>query len=99
LPSTFNPTASVARTLTSILHTKLLPSSKVFLDQALAHSSVDISPWETPIEWVCADSGYISSIVQEIAALTESVEIEEACFIDHLIVYPVSCDYLNNSNA
>ena len=84
-----------SRTVPSVLHTTKLPTSNVFLDQALASSIVGVSPWEKPAEWASADSEYINSIVGEIAELTGNVDIELIGFANRFIIYQVSNDDLS----
>jgi hypothetical protein len=92
-PSTFNPHTLTNHVRTTQLHTKQLPTLKMFLDQALVLSNCGVSPWEKPVDWVCAESEYINSIIQDIATLTGNREIMQATFTDQFIIYPVSiCD-------
>jgi hypothetical protein len=72
------------------LHTKQLPKLNKSLDEALACSSANVSPWQKPVDWVRADSEYINYVIQDIAALTESEEIKQANFTDQLVIFPVS---------
>ena len=76
----------------SVLHTTRLPTSKVFLDQALAVSIPRVSPWEHPAEWARAEAEYVDSIVAEISELTGNAEIGLARCID---LFPVSYNDLN----
>jgi hypothetical protein len=87
-PADFSPPKS--RTVPSVLHTTKLPTSNVYLDQALAGSIIGVSPWERPTEWASADSEYVNSIVGEISELTGNVDVGLIGFANRFIIYQVS---------
>jgi hypothetical protein len=62
----------------------------VALDNALTNLGAEISPWKNPVQWLLADKNHTDSVVQGIAILTESSEIEQAKFTGAMI-YQVRC--------
>jgi hypothetical protein len=90
-----DPPVQMNHTATSILHTTQLPTIKIYLNQALAGSITDISPWKNPVEWIRANHEYISSVVKDVAKLAGYNENELTSCIDQSIVYPVSYDDLH----
>ena len=85
-PSVFDQTPLSDHPDVFILHTKCLPTSNKLVDEALTHSSADVSPWQHPVAWISADTKYIDSIIQDVALLTRNEEIK---FTDTLLAYPV----------
>ncbi|KAJ7100527.1 kinase-like domain-containing protein [Mycena epipterygia] len=70
----------------------VLPILRCSIDDALANLDTQISPWENAAEWLHADTTQLSSIVQEIIAVTGKTEIEPGKFpgviiYQRLIVY------------
>jgi len=83
----------------SILHASELPTLKKHIDQALACSSAEISPWLKPVAWVQAESEYIDSVLQDVAVLTGNGEIKQDIHIEEIIIYRVSYDYMDASGT
>jgi hypothetical protein len=92
LPNVSTATGSDSATpgsLTHMIHTANLPLLNDSLDHALTVLETNVSPWTSPTEWIQADAQHILSIVNGLAAIIDTNEIECAMF-NGAVPYQVS---------